>query len=70
MEEPQKSDPRNHCMSLTAILQPADDPAESILVMSLCSKWDSPEFETLGEAVDCIRQILEVCECHFVSPVD
>ena len=55
-------------MPLIEILQPADNPAESLLVMSLCSRWDSPEFETLGEAVDCIRQIFEVRECVLVNP--
>ncbi|RXW14656.1 hypothetical protein EST38_g11206 [Candolleomyces aberdarensis] len=58
-EEPRKSDPRNHSVPILEILQPADQPVEKILVMPLCRPWDSPEFETLGEAAGCIRQLLE-----------
>ncbi|RXW12698.1 hypothetical protein EST38_g13155 [Candolleomyces aberdarensis] len=58
-EEPRKSDPRNHSVPIFDILQPPDHPSEQILVMALCRRWDSPEFETTGEAADCIRQLLE-----------
>lgn len=58
-EEPRTSDPRNHSVPIFDILQPPDHPSEQILVMALCRRWDSPEFETVGEVADCIRQLLE-----------
>ncbi|KAJ2934077.1 hypothetical protein H1R20_g2981, partial [Candolleomyces eurysporus] len=59
MEEPRKSDPKNHSLPLIEVLQPAEEPTEKILVMPLCREWDSPGFETIGEVIDFIRQLLE-----------
>lgn len=58
-EEPQRSDSRNHCVPLLDILVPPNEPDRNIIVMPVCSMWDDPDFDTIGEVVDCIRQLLE-----------
>ncbi|KAJ7181906.1 hypothetical protein C8R46DRAFT_985174 [Mycena filopes] len=55
--------PENHCIP---ILEPAlddpDDPDKKLLVMPLCVDISAPRFETVGEVLDCIRQMLEGIE--------
>ncbi|KAF6757918.1 kinase-like domain-containing protein [Ephemerocybe angulata] len=58
-QEPQKSDPRNHAMPLIDVLYPPDEPSRRIIVMPVCRMWDTPNFDTVGEVVDCIRQLIE-----------
>lgn len=55
------SDPQNHCVPLLEVLIPPDEtPDTRILVMPLLRPFDSPIFDTFGEAVECIRQLFEV----------
>ncbi|KAJ7246812.1 kinase-like domain-containing protein [Mycena haematopus] len=51
--------PANHCVPIYATLQPPDDENISILVMPLLREYDSPRFDTFGEAVEFFRQIFE-----------
>lgn len=66
------SDPQNHCVPLLDVLIPPNDnpdtdPESRILVMPLLRPFDSPIFDTFGEAVECIRQLFEVCFLSFIN---
>lgn len=58
-EEPLASDPRNHCVSILDVLKVEDESDMVILVMPLLRRYDSPRFETVGEALDFFQQIFE-----------
>jgi hypothetical protein len=54
------SDPRNHCVPfLEAIPLPEDDNMV-IIVMPFLRKYNSPDFDTVGEVVEFVRQMIEV----------
>lgn len=57
--EPAKSHPRNHS---TPIYELLDVPGEdvSILVMPVLDHFYRPRFETVGEVLECFRQVFEV----------
>lgn len=57
--EPAKSHPRNHS---TPIYELFDIPDEefSIFVMPVLDHFNIPRFETVGEVLECFRQIFEV----------
>ena len=57
---PLSSDPRNHCPTVFEVLQVPDDDDIQILVMPLLRRHNTPRFDTVGEALECIRQIAEV----------
>ncbi|KAH6910835.1 other/AgaK1 protein kinase [Coprinopsis sp. MPI-PUGE-AT-0042] len=52
------TDPRNHCVPLLNHFQSPEDDYE-IVVMPLLRDYDDPQFDTVGEVMDFIRQILE-----------
>jgi hypothetical protein len=52
--------PRNHCVPILEVLKVPDDDDMVIIVMPLLRYWDSPPFETVGEVVEFLRQLLEV----------
>lgn len=60
-DEPLRSHPKNHCVPLFEALDVPDDYELSILVYPLLRPYDNPGFGTVGEALECIRQLLEVC---------
>nr|GAT58201.1 predicted protein [Mycena chlorophos] len=49
----------NHCISILEILRPADDPNLVIFVLPYLRKYNSPRFDTFGEAVELFRQLFE-----------
>ncbi|KAJ7162140.1 hypothetical protein C8R46DRAFT_1282644 [Mycena filopes] len=51
--------PANHCVPILEILRPPDDDNVSIIVMPLLRRYDSPRFDSIGEAVEFFRQIFE-----------
>ena len=53
-------DERNHCVQVWDSFDAPDDPTRTIIVMPLLRKFDDPPFETVGEVVECVRQLLEV----------
>lgn len=53
--------PRNHCVPIVDVLQDPDDLDKQIIVMPRLVPFDFPAFDTVGEVVDCFRQIFEVC---------
>ncbi|EAU85847.2 other/AgaK1 protein kinase [Coprinopsis cinerea okayama7 len=58
-EKPLASNPENHCVPVLAVLNPPDDPEHDIAVLPILRDYDDPPFETIGEVVDYIGQILE-----------
>lgn len=59
-------DKRNHCVPFLDVLDPSEGD-EIFLVMPLLRAFDSPEFESMDDVVDFIRQMLEVCWIHSTS---
>lgn len=57
--EPAKSHPRNHSVVLHEVF---DVPGTDILllVMPVLTQFDEPSFETVGEVLECFRQVFEV----------
>ncbi|KAJ7153507.1 hypothetical protein C8R43DRAFT_1126792 [Mycena crocata] len=53
------ADPRNHCVPICEILRIPDLSDIVIIVMPLLYDLQSPKFETIGEAVECFRQMFE-----------
>ncbi|KAJ2986092.1 hypothetical protein NUW54_g9905 [Trametes sanguinea] len=52
-------DPRNHCVPIYDVLDVPGDDDVKLLVMPLLYKFFAPPFLTVGEAVECCRQIIE-----------
>ena len=68
--EPLSLDPRNHCAQLLEVLD-LPDHINQVLVMPLLRPFNSPTFDTFGEAVECFRQLFEVLRLHtyITSPI-
>jgi hypothetical protein len=54
------NDSRNHCVPVLRVLDVPDHDDLVIIVMPLLRRFDSPWFNTIGEAVECIKQLFEV----------
>uniref|UniRef100_D8PUI8 Protein kinase domain-containing protein n=1 Tax=Schizophyllum commune (strain H4-8 / FGSC 9210) TaxID=578458 RepID=D8PUI8_SCHCM len=62
---PLSSDPRNHCIPVYDVLQDPEDDKYQLMVLPLLRCYASPRFDTIGEAVDCFRQIIQgLCFLH------
>ncbi|KAF7297313.1 Protein kinase domain-containing protein [Mycena indigotica] len=59
---PLSEDPKNHCIPIFDVLTDPDDTDKQIIVMPRLLRFDRPMFETVGEVVDCFRQIFEGIE--------
>ncbi|KAJ3512558.1 hypothetical protein NLJ89_g3445 [Agrocybe chaxingu] len=57
-------DPRNHCIPLLDVLRLPDPVNRTFLITPHLRPFTSPEFETVGEVVECIRQLFE--GLHFL----
>ncbi|KAJ7617961.1 hypothetical protein FB45DRAFT_1034196 [Roridomyces roridus] len=66
--------PRNHSIPIWDVLNdPLLDADKQRIVMPLCVRITRPVFDTVGEVVDCIRQIFEGIEYmheHFIAHRD
>ncbi|KAJ7185832.1 hypothetical protein C8R46DRAFT_1025777 [Mycena filopes] len=51
--------PRNHCIPILEVLQDPQDSDRQIIVMPRLIRFDEPIFDTVGEVIDCFRQIFE-----------
>lgn len=60
MSEPQASDSRNHSIPVYDILQSPLDENVVFLAMPYLMRVDTLKFATMGEAVECFRQLFEV----------
>ena len=58
--EPLRSDPCNHCVPIYDTLPVPDEDDLVIMVMPLLRSYTSPAFNTVGEVLECFRQIFEV----------
>ncbi|KAJ7724949.1 hypothetical protein DFH07DRAFT_931621 [Mycena maculata] len=56
------TDPRNHCIPIYEILRIPDSDLTDIGMLFLYDLV-SPKFDTVGEAVECFRQLLEAHQC-------
>ena len=50
----------NHCVPIYDILHAPDESETAIIVMPLLMDYMHPPFDTIGEAVECFRQLFEV----------
>ncbi|KAF8215893.1 kinase-like domain-containing protein [Mycena galopus ATCC 62051] len=57
--QPRAADPRNHCIPLLDVLQDPKHKDIQIIVMPRMVDMGQPKFDTVGEVVDCFRQIFE-----------
>lgn len=58
--EPLRSHPSNHCVPIYEVLRVPTDLGRMIIVMPLLREYTSPPFSTIGEALECFRQLFEV----------
>lgn len=56
----QMQDPDNHCVPIYEVLNIPDDPNHVLIVMPLLREIDDPRFDTVGEGLECIYQLLRV----------
>ncbi|KAL1707160.1 kinase-like domain-containing protein [Schizophyllum commune] len=62
---PFSSEPRNHCIPVYDVLQDPDDDKYQLMVLPLLRSYASPRFDTIGEAIECFRQIIQgLCFLH------
>ncbi|KAH7920626.1 hypothetical protein BV22DRAFT_1020849 [Leucogyrophana mollusca] len=57
--EPIASNPANHCIPVIDVLQVPDDDDDVLLVLPLLREYSDPRFDTVGEAIECFRQLFE-----------
>ncbi|KAI0355226.1 hypothetical protein OH77DRAFT_1504459 [Trametes cingulata] len=71
--EPLRLDPKNHCVPIYDVLQSPLDEDTVILVMPFLWPYKDVRFATVGEAVECIRQLFEglvFMHRHYVAHRD
>ncbi|KAL4073734.1 hypothetical protein J3A83DRAFT_4230974 [Scleroderma citrinum] len=56
---PLSTDPANHCVSIYDVIPVDEDQDKVIIVMPLLARYISPPLCTIGEAVECFRQLFE-----------
>ncbi|KAG2129474.1 kinase-like domain-containing protein [Suillus clintonianus] len=59
MMEHLASDPKNHCIPFLDVLSVPNEEDKQILVMPLLLNFTMPRFDTVGEVVECLRQLFE-----------
>ena len=60
--------PANHCVPIHDVLALDDDDDFVIIVMPLLRPYANPRFDTIGEVVECFRQLFEViCKSVLAS---
>ncbi|KAI0368266.1 hypothetical protein BV20DRAFT_1022672 [Pilatotrama ljubarskyi] len=57
--QPLASDPHNHCVPIYEVLELPSDSSVLLLVMPFLRVYSNPRFATVGEAVECFRQLFE-----------
>ncbi|KAJ7148785.1 hypothetical protein C8R43DRAFT_888696 [Mycena crocata] len=64
---------RNHCIPIFQVMEDPEDEDKQIIVMPQLLRIDQPVFDTVGELIDCLRQIFEGIEFmheHFIAHRD
>ena len=59
--EDRMRDPRNHCAPVLEYFEDEKLPEYGIIVTPLYREFDIPEFDSIDEVLEFIRQTLEVC---------
>ena len=54
------SQPTNHCVPVYEVFMLDGGDDTMIMVMPLLRLYNDPSFDTIGEAVECFRQLFEV----------
>ena len=62
------ADPTNRCVRTLDVLPDPKEENVKLIVLPLLREYDSPRFATVGEAVACLQQLIEVRRI-FVCPV-
>ncbi|KAJ3002778.1 hypothetical protein NUW54_g5662 [Trametes sanguinea] len=62
--EPLASNPHNHCVPVYEVLESPTNSDTVFLVMPFLRAYNDPRFDTVGEAMACIKQLLE--GVHFL----
>ena len=65
--DPLRSDPANHCIPIYDVLSVPDDKDKVIIIMPLLREYTSPSFGTIGEVVECFRQLFEVSSLNVLE---
>ncbi len=65
--EPLASDPHNRCVPIYDVLQSPVDDDIVLLAMPYLMRYHEVRFGTIGEAVECFRQLFEVSIATFPS---
>ena len=65
MSEPAKSHQRNHTADLYEVLDVPGTDKDIVLVMPVLHHLTEPEFEIVGEVLECFRQVFEVTISRF-----
>ena len=65
--EPLKSHPKNHCVPIFEVLDISEEEDKVILVMPLLCKFDRPRFDTVGEVVGFLEQVLQVSDGYATN---
>lgn len=61
--------PRNHCIPVFDVIPDPSEPQMALIVMPYLRPFNDPEFGTIDEVMDFIRQSLEVRLLAHTSPV-
>ena len=70
--KPLVSQPANHCVPIYDVLALNGDEDIALVVMPLLRVYTNPNFDTIGEGVECFRQLFEVTricgyEAHILN---
>ncbi len=66
-EEPLASNPHNYLVPLYDTIQPPDDDGIILLVMPHLIRIHKHKYATVGEVVECFRQVFEVSSTPLLS---
>ena len=58
--QPFESQAANHCVPVYEVFTLNGEGDTMIMVMPLLRPYNDPDFDTIGEAVECFRQLFEV----------
>ncbi|KAJ3005556.1 hypothetical protein NUW54_g4286 [Trametes sanguinea] len=58
-DEPLASNPHNHCIPIYDLLQSPINDNVAFLVMPFLRQYNNPRFDTVGEVIECMSQLLE-----------
>ena len=57
----------NHCVPVLEVIQDPFEPQKALVVMPYLRPFKEPDFDAVGEIVDFVSQMLEVCPIDLVD---